>query len=130
MKMKIEKPTSIDCALLYLCPGCQNKHWIYLIEAQTKNFKIVCDCGTVFKPKQIDKLKIQYQKSTKTVSNKKPNNKVPIDILDQCVKVLVGYGFTKSESVRMIEKSYCSSEDKSIVNLIKIALSSLEIKDV
>lgn len=143
-QMKIQKPTKIDASFLYNCPNCQAQHWLYLREAQTKNFKIVCECDTIFKPKLIHNIKISYAankekkhkktKSTNTppIPAKSPDNVrgVPLDFMESCVKILDGYGFTKMESINLISKAYHSTEDKRIVNVIKIALSSLEIKDV
>ena len=59
---KNQKPISLDVHLKYRCPNnnCGYEHWLSLLETQTKNFKIVCDCGTVFKPKKIKTLKIIY----------------------------------------------------------------------
>lgn len=61
-KKNYQKPIEIDAHLKYRCPKCAYDHWISLIQAQTKNFKIVCDCKTVFQPRRIDKLKILYVK--------------------------------------------------------------------
>lgn len=137
--MKIQKPTKVDCSFQYNCPDCQNQHWLFLREAQTKNFKIVCECGKIFKPKRIKNIKVCYvdyknkiQKKPPIVPKIPPNNikGVPLDFMESCVKILDGYGFTKMESINLISKAYNSTEDKRIVNVIKIALSSLEIKDV
>ena len=64
-KKKTERPIEIDAHLKYKCPNdsCGYFHWLSLQEAQTKNFKIVCDCGNVFKPKRIKTLEIIFEQT-------------------------------------------------------------------
>lgn len=69
---------------------------VLLREAQTKNYKVVCECGCVFKPKTIKKLKIVYNKIQKETGN------LPLDLLDQCAKILVDLGFDKIQSIDLI----------------------------
>lgn len=134
--MKIQKPIDINCHLEYKCPNneCLYTHWLSLKECKIKNFKVVCDCGEIFKPKQIQKITIKY-KQKKSSQKREPKKKkdsdfVPVDILEQCVKVLLGYGFSKSESETLIKSAYKKAHDPTVLNIIKIALSSLEIKNV
>lgn len=138
IKTKI-KPIELDAHLRYKCPNhnCGYDHWLSLKETQTKNFRVVCDCGFIFKPKRIKFLKTIYIKhkqikqssvvdkptqeklEEKTLSNIKPLDK---SILDDCVKIMIGYGFTKSESVELINKSYESTKIANIGSLVKNAL--------
>lgn len=143
-KTKIQKAIEIDAHLRYICknPDCGCTHWLSLKEAQTKNFKVVCDCGTVFKPKQVLKLKILYKKEQET---KKPEaaqtktnahscfvnlsaipqqSELNIDILNKCVKILVGYGFTKTESEQLLRNSYRNDPTDDWTVLIKNTLAS------
>lgn len=141
----IQKPIDIDAHLKYRCPKCGYDYWISLREAKTKNFKIVCDCKTVFEPKMIKKIKISYgsikknlpkKKKIVTESLKKSTDPIPVvvetprekpkidDILkNKCVKLLVTYGFTKSEATDLIIKAYEKNTTDDPVLLVKQALS-------
>lgn len=143
-KIRIQKPIKQEVSLLYVCTNqnCRNQHWLFLHEAQTKNFKVVCECGEVFKPKLITNVEIHYCLSEKKKSKKKfvipkvPKapieqvHGVPVDIMESCVKLLCGYGFTSIESINLVGKAYAKVEDKTPINIIKTVLNSLEIKDV
>lgn len=141
--MNLQKPTDIDCFIQYKCTSkkCDYKSWISLKEAKVENFKIVCDCGEVFSPKRIKKLKICYYKETETetetkniprVPKKHPNqiNGVPVDIMEACVKILDGYSFVRTESIKLVSKAYPLCDDKSTMNVLKKALTLLEINNV
>jgi hypothetical protein len=129
---KNQKPIDIDAHFKYRCPDkdCGYDHWISLKQSQTKKFKIVCDCGTVFIPKRISKIKVLYE-SVESSSNKQPTEKnisveIPVETLDSCVNLLTGYGFTKSEAIDLIKNAYIKCENKESSNLIKFALQNLE----
>lgn len=135
MKQKNLKPIEVDAHLKYRCPSskCGYDHWLSLKETKTKNFKIVCECGSVLIPKQISKLKIVYTEDT-IISATKPAEqikiiekpKIPIDFKSSCVRVLVGYGFTKEESVDLCEKAFEKNPVNSSGLLIKYVLQNLE----
>jgi hypothetical protein len=132
MKNKNQKPIEIDAHFKYRCPksNCGYDHWLSLKEAQTKNFKIVCDCGNIFKPKQIKKLKIVFYGTpieTKPEEAKviqKP--KIPVDFKDSCVRLLVGYGFTKEEASTLVEEAYSRNPVTSGSLLVKYVIQNLE----
>lgn len=129
-----QKPTKIDLHLKYKCPNsdCSYEHWLSLKETQTKNFKVVCDCGTIFKPKRIKTIKICYdepqikqevaepkeQQSTEPLLEKE-SIRIPVDILDKGSKILNQYGFTTAESEDLIRKSYEKDPTTDIVLLVK-----------
>jgi len=118
-----------------------------LRETQTKNFKVVCDCGTVFSPKRIQSLKILYE--PKTQNNKQPSHQpiiveqkpviepeviaeslkekieIPVDLLSSCVKLLTGYGFTEEESKCITTKGYEKNPDSNIGSFKKFILQNL-----
>lgn len=125
-----QKPTDYDIHLKYLCPECGGQHWLSFLEASTKQFKVVCYCGCVFSVKRVSKFKIRYCKpatqkpQTTTTSNKQSH--LSADILGQCVKVLVGYGFTKTEAEKMIENSYSVINSNDIGLLIKTSLENIK----
>ena len=145
-KKKNQKPIDIEANLKYRCPkpSCGFDHWLSLKESQAKGFKIVCDCGFVFKPKQISKLKIVYKENTKPIV-KEDNSpiikstqpvpivevpKISVDFQQNCAKVLIGYGFTQSESMLLCEKAFEKNPINHIGSLVKYILQNLEQLDV
>jgi len=136
-----QKPTEYDAHFRYLCknPRCGYTHWLSLKETQTKNFKVVCDCGFIFKPKQILRLKIVYQIPNKqkkiAVDEEKhfvslstikaPKEDISVDVLNKCVITLVDYGFTKSESEQLLRNSFRQNPVNDCILLIKQTLESL-----
>lgn len=132
---KNQKPTKVEANFRYLCPNpdCGLIHWISLKEAKTKNFKIVCDCDTIFQPKQISKIKIIYKKydDKKTIDNTTQplpiieKTKISIDLLNKCVTILIGYGFTETESIRVINKAFDENQITDHKLLIKYILSHI-----
>lgn len=113
-----QKPTELDVSLKYSCPYCKLDHWLFLREARIKNYKVVCECGTVFKPKRISKLRIVYHKRR----SKAQSQKLPLDTINKCVKILVGYGFDAKESKHNLEKAYKQTNLTDIASLVKTAL--------
>jgi len=130
---KNQKPIDIDVHFKYRCSksSCGSEHWLSLRESQTKGFKIVCDCGYIFRPKRISKIQIVY---ANILSVKKPDEptqtiekpKIAVDLQNDCVKLLVGYGFTKDESVSLCEKAFEKNPVTSSGLLIKYILQNLE----
>ncbi len=139
-KKRSLKPISLDAHFKYECPNteCTIQHWLSLKETQTKNFKVVCDCGTVFQPKRISKIKILYSKpKTKKeipvdteIVNKKPESedrevvKIPIDLLDRSAKILSTYGFTDKEARELLVDAYDKIKTEDIGNLVKYTLET------
>lgn len=126
-KIKSQKPISLDVHLKYRCPNsnCGYEHWLSLLEAQTINFKIVCDCGAVFKPKRVKNIKILYEnkKAQKPEQQQqKESEKIPDDLLDKSVPSLIDFGFTKEESIEFLNKAYTKHPTNDISLLIKNAL--------
>jgi hypothetical protein len=140
--MKVLKPIEIDASFLYRCPSetCGITHWLYLREVKTKNFKVVCYCGTVFKPKTITDIDINYTDKPQIAEPSKDNNasiegnksniSIPIDLLEKCVTILVQYGFKVQEAKDMLCKTYISNQIDNPIKLIELSLKSLEIKNV
>ncbi len=136
---KILKPIDLDLHFKYRCTNskCELDHWISLKEAKTKNFKIVCDCGLVYRPKQISKIKIvytnnSYKKVTKTLQPKETTQKinVPEELKNSCSVLLCQYGFTSSESIALIEKAFEKNPTEDAGSLIKYIITNLEILNV
>lgn len=101
-----------------------------LREAQTKNFKIVCECGTVFKVKQIQDLKIKFFKRVEQAKTDKQSHMVPVDLVAKCGKILESYGCSKEESLEIITKAYTNSPTNNALELVKSSLKLLEINNV
>jgi hypothetical protein len=137
---KNQKPISLDVHLKYRCPNnnCGYEHWLSLLETQTKNFKIVCDCGMVFKPKKIKTLKIIYDDNLlKPDDSSKPLEKPEIkspdqpkpneSLLNKAIPCLVDLGFTKQEAIDALTSTYIKQPTQDISVWIKNTL--LEIRN-
>jgi len=127
MKTKIiknQKPISLDVSLKYECPECRNSHYLFLREAQTKNFKIVCECGLVFKPKLIDSVKLKYSKKSrkKTID---PTNNTNNSFIKQAIPYIINLGFTEQEAMDMLTKAHAKHPTDDISLLIKNTLLEL-----
>lgn len=132
-QIKNQKPISLDVHLKYRCPNndCGYEHWLSLLETQTKNFKVVCDCGMVFKPKTIDKIKVLYKKKlTKNQASKSietASDNIDINMLKIATRSLVDLGFSQQEATNLLEKAYAKQPTNDLSLLIKNTL--LEIKN-
>lgn len=124
-KKKSQKPIDIDFHFKYKCPdkNCTRVHWLSLKETQTKNFKVVCDCGIIYRPKRISKIQIVY--SIKSKKNSDTKSEVPCDIKNQCSKLLTSYGFTSAECECLITTVYRKFPDLNSGSLVKYILQHL-----
>ena len=132
---KSQKPIDYEAHFKYECPEkrCGFTHWISVRQAQTKGYKIVCDCGAVFKPKRIRNIKIEYATSLKKEHKPTPVKEteqkivqeINIDFLSQCVKVLVNYGFTDTEAREFIISAYRINPINNVIGLIKFTLEQI-----
>jgi hypothetical protein len=125
-KKKNQKPIKVDAHFKYRCPdsSCGYDHWLSLKQTQTKNFKVVCDCGNIFKPQQIAKIKIIFNKEPK-VPVKKNNNTPSVDLQNKCVTLLCNYGFTNDEALGMLQKAFDKNPTEDAGSLIKYILQNL-----
>lgn len=127
---KNQKPIEYDAQFRYICPNinCGFDHWLSLKQCQTKNFKVVCDCGKIFKPKRISNIQIKYLKTKKKESQSKIDTitqtndtttvnteKIQDDSEDivipeylekTSIKLLCNFGFTDSEAVKLVNKAF------------------------
>jgi hypothetical protein len=118
--LKIQKPIEYDIHLKYRCKKCAQDHWLSLNEASTKNFKVVCCCGEVFGVRLVKGFKLKYEPQTT-----KKIHKIPVDLLDKSVKLLVGYGFTNTEATDLIQTSYMKNPNDDFASLVKQTLASM-----
>jgi hypothetical protein len=133
-KKKNLKPIDLDIHFKYRCTNskCNYDHWLTLKETQTKDFKIVCDCGCVLRVKLISKIKILYA-PPKQKTQEKPTKqieivhkpKIRVDLQAKCVKLLCGYGFTKDESLILTDKAFERNPTGEAGSLIKYILQNL-----
>jgi len=128
-KIKSLKPISLDAQFKYRCTNtdCESEHWLFLNQVQVKGFKLVCDCGNVYKIRQIENVKIQYSKKTQkpiTESNKSSEiaTKVEPEYLKKAYKILETYGFSNKEAVDLVNKVYDLTNQDNPLLLVKDAL--------
>jgi len=123
------KPIEYDIHLKYVCPNknCGYFHWLSLKETQTKNFKVVCDCGQVFSPLNINDIGINYRviEKEKLITSQPIEEKVNNEIFVKCTKILKAYGFDEEESLNMINSEYQKNPTSDHLVLIKNSLSNL-----
>lgn len=103
-KLRSQKPIDIDVSLKYTCPNnnCKFDHWLFLREAQTKNFKIVCDCGKIFKPKRIKKIEVVYavkESVKKPVDKPEESGKMEdIECVSRAINMMISLGYSKKDA--------------------------------
>jgi hypothetical protein len=131
MIIKNQKPTEIEANIKYTCPNekCKFDHWISLKEAQTKNFKIVCDCSTVFSPKTIKIVVVKYKKFKQKsilVPDKVEetiHHTIPDDILIKSSKIMQTFGFRKKEADLMLTEFFKTNPIYDFKQLVQNTLA-------
>lgn len=96
------KPIEHDIHLKYLCPKCNDSHWLSWQEASTDGFKVVCHCNHVFSVKKPHKFIIRYNKTSK-----KSNKTISIgntSHIQKAIRVLKNYGFMENEFSDILTK--------------------------
>lgn len=148
---KLQKPIDADIHLKYRCKKCGVDHWLSFKEASTKDFKVVCACGVVFKVKRLSGFKFKYKKDTlkkvnatqeqvkptpnvdppkpviQTVVEQAPVQRttIPAELLDKSVKLLLSYGFTKTEATKLVTETYFAVPVNDYATLVKYTLQSI-----
>lgn len=64
-KTLVLKPASKDIYYEYICTKCGCNHWVSHKEVSNRNFRIICDCEIVIKPKRIIDIEIIYAKKNR-----------------------------------------------------------------
>lgn len=126
MKTSNLKPIEYDVHFKYLCPNtsCCYPHWLSLKEVLIQDFKVVCDCGTVFSVKQIEKIKVRYaqgavgkrdifaERAEKVeIVKAEPDDTIKEQtessetIVTKAKNLLLHYGFSANEAEEMINKT-------------------------
>ena len=129
-KKKNLKPIEFHVNLKYKCPQCFIDHWLSLKETQTKGFIVVCDCGCVFKVRQVDTIKVIHTKKQKIQEKIKvdiPDDlvEIPEPLLKSCITILASYGFTTEEAATIIKDQYYKDKTDNVSDLIKNCLKSI-----
>lgn len=132
-KLRSQKPIEVEASLKYTCPNndCNFNHWIFLREAQTKNFKIVCECGEVFKPKCIKKIEIVYlsEETDKNLPKKDDSKENYPSFVYRAINMMVSLGYSKKESQEKIIEIYNIEKITDPSTLVKRTISQFgEIK--
>jgi hypothetical protein len=130
---KNQKPVAADINLKYRCPNqnCGADHWRTSSEISVKNFKIVCYCGCIIKPKQIKSLNLKFvEEDQPKIEIKEEKSVIPKEILDKCLGVMINYGFTKEESEGLIKSAYIKNPTDNCVILIKTTLENIGVNYV
>lgn len=155
-KFLVLKPVSTDINYEYVCTKCGCNHWISHREACAKNFRIICDCNIVIKPKRILDVKIVYVKSKKqnsressatlekeeittgeksaeildgVVDDTKPYIELDNHTLNEASRILIGYGYEENEADTLIRKAFDLYKQNDIAALVKLALKGFGEND-
>ena len=133
-----QKPIEHDIHLKYRCAKCGQDHWLSYLEASTEQFKIVCHCGKVFVVKRLGGFKLKYFEKSPVIipvvesvspvvieppAIEKP--KIPVDLLNKSVSLLIGYGFTQTEARELLNSSYEQNPIDDYASLVKQTLKLL-----
>jgi hypothetical protein len=128
-QIKSLRPISLDAQFKYRCTNtdCESEHWLFLNQVQVKGFKLVCDCGIVYKIRQITNIKTQYSKKNKKpkTEHDKPSEiviQVESEHLKKAYKILETYGFSNKEAVDLITRAYSTNKCDNPLLLVKDAL--------
>jgi hypothetical protein len=125
-KNKSLKPISLDAQFKYKCTNvdCEAEHWLFLNQVKVKNFKLVCDCGIVYKIRRIENIKPVYIKKSKqpTIVNETQTVESNTRYLDKAYRILEHYGFSKKEAVDLIDKVHNITECNDPLILVKDAM--------
>jgi hypothetical protein len=115
-----QKPIEYDISFKYVCENCGCSHWLFLREAQAKDFQIICECLEVIKPETISNIDIIYSQDKPEVTD----NNLSIDTLNQCVKTVCSLGYETAEAEDMIRQSFDKINLDNCSELIKYALKN------
>ena len=133
IKQKRLRPIDQNVHLKYRCPKCSSDHWISMKEAQTKGYRIVCDCNEILRVKLVEKNEIIYSQAQKKSSlpeePEKKKETIPLDLLTQSCTILLGYGFDISEAEKLIVSTFDKTPTYICVDLIKQALKNFGEKN-
>ena len=132
MKIKKQKPIETSVSLKYICPNnnCGFDHWLFLNEAKTKNFKIVCECGTIFKPKRIKNIEIVYdipESVKKSLDEQSTSDTIPkdADVVCRAINMMISLGYGRKDSENVIKLIYNKDNTPDASVLVKKAVKHI-----
>jgi DNA-directed RNA polymerase subunit RPC12/RpoP len=140
------KPKNHDISFEYICPECGISHWLTSIEADTKLFKIACDCGLILIPARITDVKFKYHKyeqhqstnskqhessrvakasDSPTINTKSDEEILSDETLLKTTAYLEDYGFEKIEANELVKQSFAQLKTNNVLDLLRHTLQSL-----
>ena len=111
--MKNQKPIEYDISFKYTCQECEVSHWLFLREVQSKDFKVICECGNIFYTETVKNIEIVYCSDTEQ-----------LDIGSKAAKTIVALGYTKKQAYEMIQKSVVDNFFDNPNELVKYSLKN------
>lgn len=127
--MKNLKPIETDAQFKYKCidPECGSEHWLFLNQVTVKNFKLVCDCGQVYKIKQVGGVRIKYIRKKPLSVNQKSQDPVSQSTnqpehFNKAISILKHYGFDQTEAQDLVKRVYDITQCSDHLLLVKDAL--------
>jgi hypothetical protein len=136
------KPIDYDISFKYGCPNCGDSHFVSSLQAFVPGFILVCECQTILEIATISKIKIKYMEESE---NKNTDNKnlvddktsdvhdndyqIPPDLLEKCISVFSGYGYTKTEAGQLLTRAYKEFKIDDCWTLIKKTLETIGVKN-
>jgi hypothetical protein len=130
IKHKNIEPKEYEVSFKYQCLECRNDHWLFLREVSVKNFKIVCECGSILLPKTIADMSIAYQNNNEEKKVVVPPPVPPLDIRKECATILESFGYSENEIDRILTIAIESVKRDYIKEVINYSLKNLGDKNV
>lgn len=127
---KVLKPIEIDVSFKYICPNCGHNFWLFLREVQIKNFKIVCECGTISKPKRIKKIEIVYSDKESVT---RPVDKIECsgtiaeypEYVSRAIKMMQSLGYSEADAQKNVLLVYNRDKIENPGILVKKAINNI-----
>lgn len=127
---KNQKPTNLDIHFKYSCPNteCYEEHWFSINQIRSSKLRVVCDCGVVFQPKPIKKIKVVYKK-TSSIKNvdkpDQPDTTIVSEPAKKATKIIVGLGYSTKEARQMVSSVQRDTSISNYMDLVKLAISNI-----
>jgi predicted RNA-binding Zn-ribbon protein involved in translation (DUF1610 family) len=136
------KPIDYEISFKYKCPNCGDNHFVSSLQASVPGFILVCECQTILEIKTISKIKIKYmgESENKNTTDKSlvdepvceshdNDYQIPPDLLEKCISVFSGYGYTKNEAGQLLTRAYKEFKIDDCWALIKKTLETIGVKN-
>jgi hypothetical protein len=136
------KPIDYEISFKYGCPNCGDNHFVSSLQASVPGFILVCECKTILEIKTISKIKLKYmdEPGNKNIDDKSlvdettkdshdNDYQIPPDLLEKCISVFSGYGYTKNEAGQLLTRAYKEFKIDDCWTLIKKTLETIGVKN-